>query len=159
MKIIFNLETSYSPKFCRYNIPYGDSYDDGYKSGKSKGYYEAKKEFDNMFDIPNQNNLPLKSKLCGYIEIDGTYHEGNSCEHEKIIRQLIWENEDFRKRYFDTPANFYDRMPRGMLQEEYFAMKLLGFIKISSFEKTPNEKIVFSYGLLTYKQTDLIYPR
>ena len=112
-----------------------------------------------MFDIPNQNNLPLKSKLCSYIEIDGTYHECNSCEHEKIIRQLIWENEDFRKRYFDTPASFYDRMPRGMLQEEYFAMKLLGFIKISSFEKTPNKKIVFSYGLLTYKQTDLVYPR
>lgn len=159
MKIIFNLENPYSAKFCRYNVPYGDSYNDGYESGKSKGYYEAKKEFDNMFDIPNQNNLPLKSKLCGYIEIDGTYHECNSCEHEKIIRQLIWENEDFRKRYFDTPASFYDRMPRGMLQEEYFAMKLLGFIKISSFEKTPNKKIVFSYGLLTYKQTDLVYPR
>ena len=159
MKIRFDLENPYSAKFCRYNVPYGDSYDDGYESGKSNGYYKAKREFDNMFDIPNQNNLPLKSKLCGYIEIDGTYHECNSCEHEKIIRQLIWENEDFRKRYFDTPASFYDRMPRGMLQEEYFAMKLLGFIKISSFEKTPNKKIVFSYGLLTYKQTDLIYPR
>ena len=114
MKIRFDLENPYSAKFCRYNVSYGDSYDDGYESGKSKGYYEAKKEFDNMFDIPNQNNLSLKSKLCGYIEIDGTYHECNSCEHEKIIRQLIWENEDFRERYFDTPASFYDRMPRGM---------------------------------------------
>ena len=70
MKIRFDLENPYSAKFCRYNVSYGDSYDDGYESGKSKGYYEAKKEFDNMFDIPNQNNLTLKSKLCGYIEID-----------------------------------------------------------------------------------------
>ena len=44
MKIRFDLENPYSAKFCRYNVPYGDSYDDGYESGKSKGYYEAKKE-------------------------------------------------------------------------------------------------------------------
>lgn len=110
-------------------------------------------------DIPKQNNLPKSSKLCGYIEIDGTYHKCSSCEHEKIIRQIIWENDELRKRYFETPASFFDSMPRGMLQEEYFAMKDLGFVKISSFKNTPNDMVVFFYNNLTYKQSDIIYPR
>ena len=35
MKIRFDLENPYSAKFCRYNVPYGDSYDDGYESGNN----------------------------------------------------------------------------------------------------------------------------
>ena len=110
-------------------------------------------------DIPKQNNIPTGSKLCGYIEIDGTYHQCKSCEHEKNIRQIIWNNDYFRERYFNTPASFFDKMPRGMLQEEYFAMKDLGFVKISSFKDAPTKMIAFFYNTLTYKQTDLIYPR
>lgn len=110
-------------------------------------------------DIPKQNNLPKGSKLCGYIEIDGTYHKCSSCEHERIIRQIIWENDELRQRYFNTPASFFDQMPRGMLQEEYFAMKDLGFVKISSFKNTPNDMVVFFYNNLTYKQSDIVYPR
>ena len=110
-------------------------------------------------DIPKQNNIPTGSKLCGYIEIDGTYHKCESCEHEKNIRQIIWGDDYFRERYFNTPASFFDNMPRGMLQEEYFAMKDLGFVKISSFKDAPTKMIAFFYGTLTYKQTDLIYPR
>lgn len=110
-------------------------------------------------DIPKQNNLPKGSKLCGYVEIDGTYHKCASCEHERIIRQIIWENDELRQRYFNTPASFFDQMPRGMLQEEYFAMKDLGFVKISSFKNTPNDMVVFFYNNLTYKQSDMVYPR
>lgn len=110
-------------------------------------------------DIPKQNNLPKGSKLCGYVEIDGTYHKCASCEHERIIRQIIWENDELRQRYFNTSASFFDQMPRGMLQEEYFAMKDLGFVKISSFKDTPNDMVVFFYNNLTYKQSDVVYPR
>ena len=68
-------------------------------------------------DIPKQNNIPTGSKLCGYIEIDGTYHKCNSCEHEKFVRRLVYENEEFRNRYFELPASFFDKKPIGMLQE------------------------------------------
>lgn len=111
------------------------------------------------YDIPKQNNIPTGSKLCGYIEIDGTYHKCNSCEHEKFVRRLVYENEEFRKRYFEVPASFFDKKPVGMLQEEYFLMKDLGVVKISSFKDAPTKMIAFFYNNLTYKQTDLIYPR
>lgn len=111
------------------------------------------------YDIPKQNNIPTGSKLCGYIEIDGTYHKCNSCEHEKFVRRLVYENEEFRKRYFEVPASFFDKKPIGMLQEEYFLMKDLGVVKISSFKDAPTKMIAFFYNNLTYKQTDLIYPR
>lgn len=111
------------------------------------------------YDIPKQNNIPTGSKLCGYIEIDGTYHKCNSCEHEKFVRRLVYENEEFRNRYFELPASFFDKKPIGMLQEEYFLMKDLGVVKISSFKEAPTKMIAFYYNTLTYKQTDLIYPR
>lgn len=111
------------------------------------------------YDIPKQNNIPTGSKLCGYIEIDGTYHKCNSCEHEKFVRRLVYENEEFRNRYFELPASFFDKKPIGMLQEEYFLMKDLGVVKISSFKDAPTKMIAFYYNTLTYKQTDLIYPR
>lgn len=111
------------------------------------------------YDIPKQNNIPTGSKLCGYIEIDGTYHKCDSCEHEKFVRKLVYENEEFRKRYFEIPASFFDKKPIGMLQEEYFLMKDLGVVKISSFKDAPTKMIAFFYNTLTYKQTDLIYPR
>ena len=110
-------------------------------------------------DIPKQNNIPTGSKFCGYIEIDGTYHKCNSCEHEKFVRRLVYENEEFRNRYFELPASFFDKKPIGMLQEEYFLMKYLGVVKISSFKDAPTKMIAFYYNTLTYKQTDLIYPR
>lgn len=111
------------------------------------------------YDIPKQNNIPTGSKLCGYIEIDGTYHKCNSCEHEKFVRKLVYENEEFRQRYFEIPASFFDKKPIGMLQEEYFLMKDLGVVKISSFKDAPTKMIAFFYSNLTYKQSDLIYPR
>ena len=185
--IIRDIENPFKPRMCMYNIPYDDGdYSSGYSAGESSGYKRAEKEFEEKLkareqellsrgfidkedkplnrqqfigDIPKQCNIPTGSKLCGYIEIDGTYHKCNTCEHEKNIRQIIWNNDKFRDRYFNTPASFFDNMPRGMLQEEYFAMKVLGFAKISSFKNTPTKMIVFFYNTLTYKQTDMIYPR
>ena len=183
---IRDLSDPIGPKKCMYNVPWPDDY--SYSSGESRGYEKAKKEYEEKLrnkeqemmargfvdklenndttgraiflgDIPKQSNIPTGSKLCGYIEIDGTYHKCESCEHEKNIRQIIWGDDYFRERYFNTPASFFDNMPRGMLQEEYFAMKDLGFVKISSFKDAPTKMIAFFYGTLTYKQTDLIYPR
>lgn len=172
--IEFDRLNCYIPQKRYYNVPYGHEYDT-YNDGKRHGYEQAKSEFEKRlellenklsnstcqtkYDIPFQVNLHKESKLCGYIDIDGTYYKCGSCEHEKNIRQIIWNNEDYRDRYFNTPASFFDTKPPGMLQEEYFAMKILGFVKISSFKNTPNDMIVFRYNTLTYKQTDLIYPR
>lgn len=130
-------------------------------SAKQDSFCKVEDVLPNLYsyDIPKQNNIPTGSKLCGYIEIDGTYHECNSCEHEKFVRRLVYDNDEFRYRYFETPASFFDKKPIGMLQEEYFLMKELGVVKISSFKDAPTKMIAFYYNTLTYKQTDLIYPR
>ena len=145
---LFDIDRPFGPRRLMYNVPYGDGYSSVYNYDQHNDY-----------DIPKQTNLNKKYHLCGYVEIDGTYHKCDSCQHEKIIREIIYNNEDFRNRYFETPASFFDRIPKGMLQEEYFAMKCLGFVKISSFKDTPNDMIVFFYDNLTYKQSDIIYPR
>lgn len=176
-------ENPFIPRMCRYNMPYDD---EGYYRSEINNLKKTVREYEEIIhdkipeimshgftdvseyriddstfigDIPKQNAIPTGSHLCGYVEIDGTYHECDSCCHEKNIRQIIWNNDNFRERYFSTPASFFLNMPRGMLQEEYFAMKGLGFVKISSFKNAPTKMIAFFYNTLTYKQTDLIYPR
>lgn len=136
-----------------YNVPYGDedSYDSGYSAGKAATTKD-------LWDIPTQVELGEKFPFTGYVEIDGTIHKCNSCEHEKLTRDLVYNIPEHFKRYLNVPASFYDRKPQGMLQEEYFLMKYLGFVKVSSFEKAPTKRILFRYENLTWKQSDVIYP-
>ena len=103
--------------------------------------------------------LGEKFPFTGFVEIDGTIHKCKSCEHEDLVRNIVYDNPEYFKRYRNVPAAFYDRKPQGMLQEEYFLMKYLGFVKISSFEKAPTKKILFRYENLTWKQSDIIYPQ
>lgn len=133
--------------------------DDYYDSGVSAGYNKAKQEFMSMQDIPIQTELGEKFPFTGFVEIDGTIHKCKSCEHEDLVRSIVYDNPEYFKRYRNVPAVFYDRKPQGMLQEEYFLMKYLGFVKVSSFEKAPTKKILFRYENLTWKQSDIIYPQ
>ena len=132
--------------------------DDYYDSGVNTGYNKAKAEFMSTQDIPIQVELGEKFPFTGYVEIDGTIHKCASCEHEKVVRGLLYNNPEYFKRYIEIPASKFDKKPQGMLQEEYFLMKYMGFIKISSFEDTPLKKILFRYENLTWKQSDVIYP-
>lgn len=132
-----------------------DWYDYDYKSGYSAGKAAATKD---LWDIPTQVELGEKFPFTGYVEIDGTIHKCNSCEHEKLTRDLVYNIPEHFKKYLNVPASFYDRKPQGMLQEEYFLMKYLGFVKVSSFEKAPTKRILFRYENLTWKQSDVIYP-
>ena len=86
-----------------------------------------------MQDIPIQVELGEKFPFTGFVEIDGTIHKCNSCEHEDLVRSIVYDNPEYFKRYRNVPAVFYDHKPQGMLQEEYFLMKYLGFVKVSSF--------------------------
>ena len=133
--------------------------DDYYDSGVSDGYNKAKSEFMAIQDIPTQVELSDKFDFTGFVEIDGTIHKCNSCEHEDLVRSIVYDNPEYFKRYRNVPAVFYDRKPQGMLQEEYFLMKYLGFVKISSFANAPTKRILFRYENLTWKQSDVIYPQ
>lgn len=156
---IFKLERILNhQQHLHFNIPYGDdgSYDSGFSAGEKRGRIEAIKD---LWDIPIQTELGEKFPFTGFVEIDGTIHKCNSCEHENLVRSIVYDNPEYFKRYRNVPATFYDRKPQGMLQEEYFLMKYLGFVKISSFEKTPTKRILFRYENLTWKQSDIIYPQ
>lgn len=142
-----------------FNIPYGDNdYSYAYREA-SKRADKAEERLKNLWDIPIQTELGEKFPFTGYVEIDGTVHKCNSCEHEKLTRDLVYNIPEHFKRYLNVPAAFYDRKPQGMLQEEYFLMKYLGFVKVSSFEKAPTKRILFRYENLTWKQSDVIYPQ
>lgn len=135
-----------------FNVPYGD--DDYYSD-----YNKAEEKLKNLWDIPIQTELGERFPFTGFVEIDGTIHKCKSCEHEDLVRSIVYDNPEYFKRYRNVPATFYDRKPQGMLQEEYFLMKYLGFVKISSFEKAPTKRILFRYENLTWKQSDVIYPQ
>ena len=87
---------------------------------------------------------------------EGKIYECEACQHEYIIRWIVLD--DYLDEYMATCAADYDTKPYGMLQEEYFVMKILGFVKVSSFENTPLEKVLFRYGDLTPEQSAIIYP-
>lgn len=141
-----------------FNVPYDDDdYYSDYKFAKDRAD-KAEEKLKNLWDIPIQVELGEKFPFTGYVEIDGTIHKCNSCEHEKLTRDLVYNIPEHFKRYLNVPAMFYDRKPQGMLQEEYFLMKYLGFVKVSSFEKAPLKKILFRYENLTWKQSDVIFP-
>ena len=142
-----------------FNVPYENSgYSYAYRE-VSKRADKAEERLKNLWDIPIQTELGEKFPFTGYVEIDGTIHKCNSCEHEKLTRDLVYNIPEHFKRYLNVPAAFYDRKPQGMLQEEYFLMKYLGFVKVSSFEKAPTKRILFRYENLTWKQSDVIYPQ
>ena len=142
-----------------YNVPYGDEdYSCAYREA-SKRADKAEEALRNLWDIPIQTELGERFPFTGFVEIDGTIHKCKSCEHEDLVRSIVYDNPEYFKRYRNVPAAFYDRKPQGMLQEEYFLMKYLGFVKVSSFEKAPTKKILFRYENLTWKQSDIIYPQ
>lgn len=119
----------------------------------------SKEKFKNLWDIPIQTELGEKFPFAGFVGIDGTTYKCEPCEHEKLVRDMVYNIPEHFKRYLNVPAAFYDRKPQGMLQEEYFLMKYLGFVKVSSFEKAPTKRILFRYENLTWKQSDVIYPQ
>jgi len=133
--------------------------DDYYDSGVNAGYNKAKTEFMSTQDIPIQVELGEKFPFTGYVTIEGECIKCNSCEHEKIVRDIIYDNKIYFEKYRNCEAKFFEKKPQGMLQEEYFLMKYLGFVKISSFKDAPLKKILFRYDNLTWKQLDIIYPR
>ena len=137
-----------------FNMNWDD--EDYYESGRSAGIAEITK---NLWDLPIQSELGEKFPFTGFVGIDGTTFKCEPCEHEKLIRDMVYNVPEHFNRYLNVPASFYDRKPQGMLQEEYFLMKYLGFVKISSFEKAPTKRILFRYENLTWKQSDVIYPR
>ena len=147
-----------------YNADWSDYYEESYRCATSrvneleKELSLSKEKLKNLQDIPTQVELGEKFPFAGYVEIDGTVHKCNPCEHEKLTRDLVYNIPEHFKRYLNVPAVFYDRKPQGMLQEEYFLMKYLGFVKVSSFEKAPTKRILFRYENLTWKQSDVIYP-
>jgi len=154
MKNILKIEKILNhQQHLHFNCKWDD--EDYYQSGRSAGIAEFKKE---IWDLPIQTELGEKFPFTGFVEIDGTIHKCKSCEHEDLVRSIVYDNPEYFKRYRNVPAIFYDRKPQGMLQEEYFLMKYLGFVKVSSFEKTPTKKILFRYENLTWKQSDVIYP-
>lgn len=108
-------------------------------------------------DSPTEAVLGETFPFTGYISREGKIYECESCQHESIIRWIVLE--DYLDEYVGTKASDYDHQPRGMLQEEYFAMKILDFVKVSSFEGTPTKKVLFRYGPLTDKQNEIVYPR
>jgi len=133
--------------------------DDYYTSGINNGYNKAKQEFMSTQDIPTQVELGEKFPFTGYVTIDGECIKCKSCEHEKIVRDIIYDNPEYFKKYRNCNAKLFEKKPQGMLQEEYFLMKYLGFVKISSFEDAPTKRILFWYNNLTWKQSDIIYPQ
>ena len=142
-----------------FNVPYGDEdYSFAYREANNRAN-KAEEKLKNLWDIPIQVELGEKFPFAGFVGIDGTTYKCEPCEHEKLVRDMVYNIPEHFKRYLNVPAMFYDRKPQGMLQEEYFLMKYLGFVKISSFEKTPTKKILFRYENLTWKQSDVIYPQ
>ena len=160
LKNILKIEKILNHKLhLHFNVPYGDDdYYSDYRDARDRAD-KAEEKLKNLWDIPIQVELGEKFPFTGFVEIDGTIHKCKSCEHEDLVRSIVYDNPEYFKRYRNVPAVFYDHKPQGMLQEEYFLMKYLGFVKVSSFEKTPTKKILFRYENLTWKQSDVIYPQ
>jgi hypothetical protein len=159
MNNLFKLERILNhQQHLHYNCDW-DAVDREIARDNSRKVCELENKLKNLWDIPTQVELGEKFPFTGFVEIDGTVHKCKSCEHEDLVRSIVYDNPEYFKRYRNVPATFYDRKPQGMLQEEYFLMKYLGFVKISSFEKAPTKKILFRYENLTWKQSDIIYPQ
>ncbi len=146
-----------------HNLCYDCQYDyyDSHRNEEEKNewkrkYEELQEKFKNFFDIPHQHELGENFPWSGYIDMNGNIYECKSCEHESIIRKIIFK--EYLDEYMKVPASFYDHKPQGTFQEEYFAMKHLGFAKVSSFENAPTKKILFFYDKLSWKQSNEIYP-
>ena len=148
-----------------FNADWNDYYEESYRCATSKEnelereLSLSKEKFKNLWDIPIQTELGEKFPFAGFVGIDGTTYKCEPCEHEKLVRDMVYNIPEHFKRYLNVPAVFYDHKPQGMLQEEYFLMKYLGFVKVSSFKDAPTKKILFRYENLTWKQSDIIYPQ
>lgn len=147
-----------------FNVPYDDAEAERWgryavekeRDSLKEKYEDLQNKFNNFFDIPRQNELGEKFPWVGYIDIDGKVYSCNQCEHEGIIRQIVLK--EYLNEYLKVPASFYDHKPQGTFQEEYFAMKYLGFAKVSAFEDAPTKRILFFYDKLNWKQSRVIYP-
>lgn len=109
------------------------------------------------YDIPRQTKLNRKIDLCGYISPEGDYYKLEHCEHEKFVIGFV--KTHFEKELSKMEPSFFWKMPKGMFREEYFLMKELGFIKISSFEESIDEMYMLFYKDLTSKQVDFVFPK
>lgn len=128
-------------KLIYYNIPYDDEYSSPAPS----------------WDTPRQVRLDRKTDLCGYIDNTGKYYPCQHCQHESIIREIVIN--EYLTKYLSVNSDFYLLKPPGMFQEEYFAMKYLGFIKISSFKEWTDQMYLFTYNTLSWQQTEIVYPK
>lgn len=107
-------------------------------------------------DIPQTSQLPINFPFVGYVTPDGKTYQCERCEHENIIREIVLKNH--LEEYLNTNKEFFHQLPYGMYQEEYFAMKKLKWVKVSSFANNPTQPILFRYYILTPEQTKIIYP-
>ena len=112
-----------------------------------------------LWDMPMQVQLKENFPFTGFVGKDGTIYECKPFEHEDLIHNIVYNNPEYFESYKNIPAVYYDRIPMGMLQEEYFLMKYLGFIKVFSFREIPTMKLLARYENLTPEQSDVIYPQ
>ena len=112
-----------------------------------------------LWDVPTQIKLNENFPFTGFIGKDGTIYECKPFEHDDLIRNIVYNNPEYFEKYKNIPATCYDRIPQGMLQEEYFLMKYLGFVKVFSFREIPTMKLLSRYETLTPEQSNVIYPQ
>lgn len=109
--------------------------------------------------IPFESPLPKAFPFNGYVEPDGTIHKCDIHHHSITIRKIIYEKYFNKYNGIVGPLVFFKK-PFDMEQEEYFAMKYLGFVKIKlarGEEITVNT--LFRYNNLTPEQIKVIYPQ
>lgn len=129
-------------------------------NGATAYYCSGQAEIDALLgpDIPIQVKLNKSTDLCGYISPDGEYYPCEHCQHESLAQELMSNPKVFPQdkiiRVADTA-----RKPKGMLEEEYYLMRHLRFIKISSFKEYIDEMYLLHYEDLTPEQAAIVYPR
>lgn len=107
------------------------------------------------FNIPKQIGVGKNPPFIGYISIDGKIYKCEKYQYDNLIRDIVFNN--FINEYKKIPVGFYYEKPLNMLQEEYFAMKYLGFAKIDICELNMSKYSVYYYDELSKKQQDIIY--
>ena len=129
-------------------------------NGATAYYSSGQAEIDALLgsDIPKQIKLNRSIDLCGYISPDGEYYPCEHCQHESLAQELMRNPKIFPQDeiiwYGDTA-----RKPEGMSAEEYYLMRHLKFVKISSFKEYIDEMYLLHYEDLTPEQAEIVYPR
>ena len=97
LKNILKIEKILNHKLhLHFNVPYGDDdYSYAYHEANNRAN-RAEEKLKNLWDIPIQTELGEKFPFAGYVEFDGTIHECEPCEHEKIVRDILYNNPEVR---------------------------------------------------------------